>query len=172
MKDFVGLMCLAIFAMLCAGRTPAQEISASLRGTVVDASGATVSAAKITATHVETGLQRTATSDAQGAYVLLELPVGHYRVEAAAAGFKTYVQEGISLDVDDSATVAIHLVVGTAEQQIEVKADAPMIENDVTALGKTVGEREVLDLPLNGRHFTQLGLLQTGVTPVTPGLLL
>ncbi len=172
MKAFVRLMCWSMLAILVAGRTPAQEISASVRGTIVDPSGAAVSAAKITATHVETGLQRTATSDAQGAYVLLELPVGHYRVEAAAAGFKTYVQEGISLDVNETATVAIHLVVGTTEQQIEVKADAPMIEHDVTALGKTVGDREVLDLPLNGRHFTQLGLLQPGVVPITPGLLL
>src|SRR5271154_6145720 len=127
MRVFVRLMCWSMLAILAAGRTPAQEISASVRGTVVDPSGAAVSGAKITATHVETGLQRTATSDAQGAYILLELPVGHYRVEAAAAGFKTYVQEGISLEVDDSATVAIHLVVGSTEQQIEVKADAPMI---------------------------------------------
>ena len=172
MKGLGRLICLAIFAIVCAGRTPAQEISASIRGTVVDASGAVVSAAKITAIQSETGLERTTLSDSQGTYVLLELPVGHYRLEAEAKGFKGYVQEGISMDVNQTATVAIHLAVGTASQQIEVKADAPVIESTSTNLGQTVGEREVLDLPLNGRHFTQLGLLQPGVVPITPGLVL
>jgi hypothetical protein len=170
MNAFVKLVFLLLFASLFAGATPAQEISASVRGTVVDASGANVAAVRITAIQIETGLQRTAVSDAQGVYVLLELPVGHYRLEAEAKGFKKYVQEGISLDVNQTATVAIHLAVGTASQEIEVKADAPVIESTSTNLGQTVGEREVLDLPLNGRHFTQLGLLQPGVVPITPGL--
>jgi Carboxypeptidase regulatory-like domain len=170
MKMFWRLGCLAMLAIFCASKGAAQDISASVRGTVVDASGAIVSSAKITATHSETGLQRTTLSDAQGAYVLLELPVGNYRLEAQAKGFKGYLQEGISLDVNQTATVVIHLVVGTASQQIEVTANAPVIESTSTSLGKTVGEREVLELPLNGRHFTQLGLLQPGVVPITPGL--
>jgi Carboxypeptidase regulatory-like domain/TonB dependent receptor len=170
MKALARLICLIVFAILCAGSAPAQQFSASIRGTVTDETGAVVSNTKVTAIQPETGLQRTSSSDSQGVYVVVELPVGHYRVEAEAKGFKKYVQEGISLDVNQSATVAIHLVVGTATQQIEVKADALMIESTSTSLGKTVGEREVLDLPLNGRHFTQLGLLQPGVVPITPGL--
>src|SRR5208283_4778205 len=83
---------------------------------------------------------------------------------------KRFVQEGISLDVNKTATVGIHLAVGTNTQEIEVKADALMIESTSTNLGQTVGDREVLDLPLNGRHFTQLGTLQPGVVPITPGL--
>src|SRR5208282_1532736 len=134
MNAFVRLVCLLLFASLFAGATPAQEISASVRGTVVDASGANVAAVRITAIQIETGLQRTAVSDAQGVYVLLELPVGHYRLEAEAKGFKKYVQEGISLDVNQTATVAIHLAVGTASQEIEVKADAPVIESTSTNL--------------------------------------
>ena len=170
MKAFARLMCLMVFAILCAGNTMAQQFSASIRGTVTDETGAVVSNTKVTSIQSETGLQRTSFSDSQGVYVVVELPVGHYRLEAEAKGFKKYVQDGISLDVNQSATVAIHLVVGTATQQIEVKADALMIESTSTSLGKTVGEREVLDLPLNGRHFTQLGLLQPGVVPITPGL--
>ncbi len=172
MRAFGRLACLSMFAILCAGRTPAQDITASIRGSVLDASGGIVSGAKITAIQSETGLQRTTSSDSQGAYVLLELPVGHYRLEAEAKNFQSFVQEGISLDVNEIATVAIHLVVGTASQQIEVKANAPIIDSTSTTLGMTVGEREVLDLPLNGRHFTQLGLLQPGVVPITPGLAL
>ena len=170
MKVFARLICLFWFASLYVWSSSAQEISASIRGTITDASGAIVSGTRVTAIQSETGLQRSTSSDSQGAYVLVELPVGHYRLEAQAKGFKKYVQEGISLDVNQTATVAIHLTVGTATQQVEVRADALIIESTSTSLGKTVGEREVLDLPLNGRHFTQLGLLQPGVVPITPGL--
>ena len=165
----------AVFALLLvvAGARSgfAQGTSASLRGTVTDQSGAIVSGAQLTALQMETGLQRTVVSDAQGAYVLVALPVGHYRLEAQAKGFKKYLQDGIALEVNQTATLAIRLVVGTTTQTVEVTSDAPIIESNSTNLGQTVGEREVLDLPLNGRHFTQLGLLQPGVAPVTPGLL-
>ena len=158
MKTAVRLLCVLVLIIFVAWSAPAQDISASIRGRVVDASGGGVSGAKLTAIQAETGLQRTAFSDAQGAYLVVELPVGHYRLEAEAKGFKKYVQEGISLDVNQTATVAISLTVGITTQQIEVSADALVIESTSTNLGKTVGEREVLDLPLNGRHFTQLGL--------------
>jgi hypothetical protein len=170
MKNFVVWSCLLVAALFLGSQTSAQEISGSVRGTVVDPSGAVVSNASVTATQVETGLTRTVQSDSQGAYIFVELPVGHYRLETEAKGFEKYVQRGISLDVNQTATVAIRLTVGVATQQVEVRADAQVIENTVTSLGKTVEEREVLDLPLNGRNFSQLGLLQPGVVPITPGL--
>ena len=171
MNIFSRLVFVMVFALVCVTGIRAQEISAGIHGTVTDESGGTVSGARVTAINTDTGLQRGTVSNAQGAYLLVELPVGHYRVEAEAQGFKKYVQEGISLDVNQQATVAVHLAVGTATQQIQVTSDAPMIETTSTNLGQTVGEREILDLPLNGRAFTQLGLLQTGVVPLTPGLL-
>src|SRR5271170_7426338 len=170
MNIFIRMFCVMVVAMACVAGVSAQDISASIHGTVVDESGGMVSNAKVTAINSATGLQRSTVSNAQGAYVLVELPVGRYRVEAEAQGFKKYVQEGISLDVNQTATVAIHLAVGTTTQEIEVKEDAPVIESTSTSLGQTIGERAVLDLPLNGRHFTQLGLLQPGVVPITPGL--
>jgi hypothetical protein len=96
--------------------------------------------------------------------------LGHYRLEAEAKGFKKYVQEGISLDVNQTATVVVRLAVGIPTEEVRVQADAALIETTITSLGKTVGERDVLDLPLNGRNFSQLGLLQPGVFPLTPGL--
>lgn len=171
MNSFVRLVFVMVLAISYATGVRAQGISASIHGTVTDDSGGSVNGAKITAINTDTGLQRTAVSNSQGAYVLVELRVGHYRVEAEAQGFKKYVQEGISLDVNQQATVAVHLAVGTATQEVEVTSDAPIIETTATNLGQTVGEREILDLPLNGREFTQLGLLQTGVVPLTPGLL-
>ena len=165
------LILVMVLALACAVEIRAQDISASIHGTVTDESGGMVSGAKVTAINTDTGFQRGAVSNSQGTYVLVELPVGRYRVEAEAQGFKKYVQEGISLDVNQQATVAVRLTVGTATQEIQVTSDAPMIESTSTNLGQTVGEREILDLPLNGRNFTQLGLLQTGVVPLTPGLL-
>jgi len=168
---FSRLIFVMLFALVWRTGTRAQESSAGIYGTVTDESGGMVSGAKVTAINTDTGLQRATVSNSQGAYVLVELPVGHYRVEAEAQGFKKYVQEGISLDVNQQATVVVHLAVGSTTQEIQVNSDAPMIESTSTNLGQTVGEREILDLPLNGRNFTQLGLLQTGVVPLTPGLL-
>ncbi len=148
----------------------AQQISANLRGTVVDPSGAAVAGATLTATQTETGLARSTSTDRSGSYTLLELPVGHYRVRAEAKGFETYVQDGITLTVNETATVPVRLAVGAETEKVEVQADAQLIQGTVTSLGKTVTEREVLDLPLDGRNFSQLGLLQPGVVPLTPGL--
>ena len=171
MRNFGKVLGMLLLAMVAGWQVSGQEITGRIHGTVTDESGGSVSGAKVAAINADTGLRRTTVSNSQGAYVLVELPVGHYRVEAEAQGFKKYVQEGISLDVNQQATVAVHLTVGTETQEIEVTSDAPIIESTSTNLGQTVGEREILDLPLNGREFTQLGLLQTGVVPLTPGLL-
>lgn len=162
---------LFLVVILCTPVLFAQDIAGSLRGTVLDASGAVVANAKITAINSETALTRSTTSDSKGNYLLVALPVGHYRLGVEASGFKKYIQEGITLDVNQAASVSIELAVGTNTQEIEVKANAAIVETTSTSLGQTVGDREILDLPLNGRHFTQLGLLQPGVVPITPGLI-
>lgn len=148
----------------------AQQITGSIRGTVLDSTGATVAGASVSATQSETGLTRSTVTSRSGEFVLLELPVGHYWLKATAKGFQTYIQQGIVLDVNETATVPIRLAIGVETQRLEVQADAELIQGTVTSLGKTVNERELLDLPLNGRNFSQLGLLQPGVAPLTPGL--
>jgi hypothetical protein len=159
---------LTVFASL---EVTAQQITGSIRGTVVDPSGAIVQSATVSAEQTETALTRTAITDRDGAFVLIELPIGHYRIRAEAKGYQKYLQEGITLDVNQTATVSIHLKLGAATQQVEVKADAELVQSTVSSLGQTVMEREILDLPLDGRNFSQLGTLQPGVVPLTPGLL-
>jgi outer membrane receptor protein involved in Fe transport len=159
---------LTVFASL---DVVAQQITGSIRGTVSDPSGAIVQAARITAKQVETGLTRVVSTDHLGDYVLVELPIGHYQLEVKAQGFQTYVQQGISLDVNETATVGIHLKLGAETQQVDVNADAALVQSTVSSLGETVMQREILDLPLDGRNFSQLGTLQPGVVPLTPGLL-
>jgi outer membrane receptor protein involved in Fe transport len=163
----------AIFAGLNAVNLnlAAQQITGSIRGTVLDPSGAVVQAASVTAKQIETGLTRLAVTDHQGEYVLVELPIGHYQLQVRARSFEEYVQRGISLDVNESATIGVRLKLGAENALVEVSADAALVQGTVSSLGQTVMEREILDLPLDGRNFSQLGLLQPGVVPLTPGLL-
>ena len=158
------------FVVLACLNSSAQQITGNFRGTVTDPSGAVILGAEVTAQQAETALSRTTTTDRNGNYVLLELPVGHYRLHVAAKGFEEYVQDGITLNVNETASVSPHLAVGSEKQQVLVRADAELIEPTVTSMGKVVEQRELEDLPLNGRNFSQLGLLQPGVVPLTPGI--
>ena len=140
-----NLLGVGIMLIACAPLFFAQQITGSVRGTVADSSGALVAGATVTARQLETGLGRTATTDRSGNYLLLELPVGHYALEVTSKGFQKYLQEGISLNVNETAVVLIHLAVGTETQQVQVKADAELIQPTVSSLGQVVGEREILD---------------------------
>jgi hypothetical protein len=162
---------LFLMALLTSWNLAGQQITGSIRGIVSDPSGAIVQSATVTAKQIETGLTRVAITDRQGEYVLVELPIGHYQLEVQARGFQKYLQQGISLDVNQTATVGIHLKLGAETQQVEVNANAALVQSTVSSLGQTVMEHEILDLPLDGRNFSQLGLLQPGVVPLTPGLL-
>jgi hypothetical protein len=158
---FVVLPCLSLSA---------QQITGNIRGKVTDPSGAVIRGAVVTSRQTETGLSRSTTTDRNGNYILLELPVGHYSLRAVAMGFREYVQDGITLNVNETASVSPRLAIGSETEQVVVTADAELIEPTVTSMGKVVGQRELDDLPLNGRNFSQLGLMQPGVVPLTPGI--
>lgn len=161
------LLCLGLLLGLSAA---AQQTTGTIRGTIADPSGAAVQGASVTAVQTETGLSRSALTNRAGEFTVLELPVGHYVLQVVAKGFQTYIQQGIFLDVSETATVPVRLAVGSETLKLEVQADAQLIQATVTSLGKTVTQRDILDLPLDGRNFSQLGLLQPGVVPLTPGL--
>src|SRR5215467_4757399 len=164
---FVSFVFFAFFTTYAS----AQQVTGVIRGTVFDPSGAVVSSAKVTVTQAETGFVRVASSDSQGEFIVVELPIGHYRVEAEVAGFQKFLQENIMLDVNQSVAISVRLKLGQAAQIDEfITAEAPLLETTSSSLGKTVDEREIQGLPLNGRHFTQLGTLQPGVAPMTAGL--
>jgi hypothetical protein len=170
-RNFVCVV-LTTFTTLCMTFTAtAQQITGNIHGIIVDPSGAVVDSATVTAKQIETGLTRTVIADHSGNYLLVELPVGHYLLEVTAKGFQKYRQEGITLDVNESATVLVRLQLGSETQQVDVKADATLVQNNISSMGETVMQREIVDLPLDGRNFSQLGVLQPGVVPLTPGLL-
>ncbi len=146
------------------------QATAQISGTVGDQSGAVLPGVKITATQVDTGASRSAITNTTGFYVLPSLPLGPYRLEASLAGFRTFAQTGIVLQVGSNPVINVKMDVGQLEQTVEVKAEATPIETRSLGVGTVIETQRVLDLPLNGRSVTDLitliGLsVQTGTSP-------
>jgi Carboxypeptidase regulatory-like domain/TonB dependent receptor len=140
------------------------QSTAQISGTVKDQTGAVVAGAQVTATQTDTGLKRTATTDASGLYVLPDLPIGAYQLEVAAAGFRTYVQTGILLQVADKVAINPALSLGQVSDQIQVAANAAQVETSETAVTETMDSTRVVELPLDGRQVTDLVLLSGAAT--------
>src|SRR5512141_775684 len=129
----------------------AQGTTATIFGSVKDSSGAAVVAAPLNAVNIETNVSRSTQTGNDGAYQIMFLPVGTYRVEVNAAGFKKFEQTGIVLDVNRNARVDAALQIGQLTETVEVKADAPLVETRVPALGLTVNNEDIESLPLVDR---------------------
>jgi hypothetical protein len=145
----------------------AQFTTASLGGVVSDSSGAVVPGAKLSLTNQQTGLSRTATSDAQGHYLFPALPVGHYELFVEKSGFTSYKQTGIELTVNQSATQNISLKVGQVNQEVTVGANVELINTREATVGQLIDERRIVDLPLDGRNAADLALLGAGTVNVS-----
>ncbi|HWB96044.1 MAG TPA: carboxypeptidase regulatory-like domain-containing protein [Bryobacteraceae bacterium] len=143
----------------------AQQNTATILGTVADPSGAVIAEAKITAADERTGFSRSVTSDAGGAYLIPLLPIGNnYRVTVEATGFKTHVQSGITLQLNQNARVDIRLEVGSVSENVTVTAGAPLVDTYSSQGGDVVESKRITELPLNGRNPLQLATLLPGVT--------
>ena len=140
-----------------------QATTATVSGSVKDSSGAFVPNVTIVATNTETNLSRGAASGANGHYLIQFLPVGTYRLEAEAAGFKKFVQRGIVLEVDRHARIDPVLEVGAVTESVQVTSDAPLVDTAKVALGQTVNNSEILNLPLVGRDVYGLLNVTAGV---------
>ncbi len=136
-----------------------------IQGTVLDSTGAAVPGADVKATQTATGASRTVSTGADGAYVLSNLPIGPYRLEVSKQGFTTYVQTGIVLQVNTNPTVDVALKVGNVSDQVQVEANAALVETQATGIGAVIDNRRILELPLNGRVATDLIQLAGAVIP-------
>lgn len=145
---------------LC-GPVHAQS-SASLNGTVTDATGAAVPNARVRATNQATGVESATQSDAAGAFLFPSLPIGVYRLEVTAPSFQTAAISNLKLEVATSVTQNVQLKVGEATEKIEIVADAAVIQTTTNSMGQVINDKTVQDIPLNGRHFTDLSLLTPG----------
>src|SRR6266581_4494407 len=154
---------------LCGHLASAQVTTATIAGVVQDASGAVIPGVSITAKNVETGVTRTATTDEGGRYTVPELTLGNYEVEAQLPGFQTEVRSGITLTVGRSAVVNFSLKVGQVSDKVTITAEAPLVESTTATMSSLVDERTIRELPLNGRSWDNLALLQPGVVSVGAG---
>lgn len=140
--------------------TPTGTIS----GVVRDPSGSLLVGARVTVINTDANIPRTQVTGPDGAYRFPALPVGHYTIKAEMAGFKTRSQTNLALDVAQEAVVNFAMEIGSVQEQVAVEADVATVDTTTSSLGHLVDSRQVADLPLNGRNFVDLTLLQTGVT--------
>src|SRR5579862_5723862 len=141
----------------------AQQSIGTILGVVKDTSGGTVPQAKVTVTNTETNETRTADTGDDGAYRFPALKPGHYTVKIEKDGFKTESQTGLTLDVAQELVVSPTMEVGSAAQEVTVTGEAPLVNTTTSALGSLVNEERMADLPLNGRNYVDLTLIQPGV---------
>ena len=141
----------------------AQLPTATILGVVHDSSGAVVPEAALTARNLDTGAIRTTTSGRDGSFRLSALPVGNYELKVEHSGFRAEVRSGLLLTIAQEAVVHFTLEVGPIEQTISVMAEPPLVNTTTGSLGGLVDEQRVSLLPLNGRNYIDLTLLQTGV---------
>ena len=161
-------MVLVFVSLLNCGQVYAQA-TAQISGRVQDATAAVLPGVEITATNTATGIARTTVTNEGGAYVLPNLPIGIYRLEAALPGFRTYAQSGIVLEVNSGPVVNVSLEVGQVTETIEVQANANLVETRKSGIGEVVENARILDLPLNGRNVVDLLALAGATTPSATG---
>ena len=138
-------------------------MAATISGRVQDASGAAVAGVTVTVRSLETGAARVVTTDEGGNFNVLSLAVGEYEVKAEKTGFKAALRTGINLVAGQEAVVNLRLEVGEVVQQVTVSGELPLVNTTTAPVSGLVGEREVKDLPLNGRSFDNLITLNPGV---------
>jgi hypothetical protein len=170
-KRFVPFALLLVVALVATPSALAQS-TATLQGTVTDAKGAVLPNATVVVRNRSTSAERTTQTDSDGNYQLAALPPGVYSVEVRVEGFKTQVADQVTLQVAKTAVQNFQMDVGAISEQVLVSSDVPVIETATTSVGTVINQRTVQEIPLNGRHFVDLGLLIPGsVTPPQNGFL-
>ncbi len=159
---FLLACALTVFAGLAFG----QASSSAVNGTITDQQGAVVPGTEVTLTSIETGIERRAEANAVGRYGFVSVLPGYYTIEATAEGFRTSAVEPFSLVVNQTATFDVVLEVGAVTESVTVEAIGAQVQASSSELGTAMTEQQVVDLPLNGRNFTQLLMLTPGASPV------
>jgi len=160
--------CAAACALLSCFAVPsfAQLSTASVTGVVRDSSGSVLAGAKLTLTNLATTVKRDSVSNSAGNYLLLNIQPGTYSLEVTAAGFQTWQLPSITLAVNQTATLDVAMQVGALQQTVTVEASGELLQQSTAEIGAVIAAKQVVDLPLNGRNFTQLLSLSPGVAPV------
>lgn len=164
-----AFICSLVVTSLLSVASSAQSVSATISGTVTDETGAVLPGVEVSFTNLDRGTTRTTVSDDEGRYAAPELQLGNYQIEAALSGFQTAVRSGISLTVGRHAVVELVLIIGAIQERVVVTGEAPAVDTTTSTISGLVDERQMRDLPLNGRSFSDLMTLQMGVSHLSIG---
>jgi Carboxypeptidase regulatory-like domain/TonB dependent receptor len=170
-SGFAPFVLLLMLSVVLSTMANAQS-TAVLNGTVMDASGAAITGAKVIAINQSTGFQISSQTDSSGAYLFPSLPIGTYKIEVSASGFQKGVIADLRLRVATTTTQNVQLKIGQVSELVEITADAAIVDTTTNSVGQVINDKTVQEIPLNGRHFTDLSLLTPGtVTPPQNGFL-
>src|ERR1041385_2630130 len=165
-KLVVSLVLMSGMAITC--KTGWAQATAQITGIVRDSSGAVLPGVEVKAIQTDTGIMRMTISNETGLYVLPNLPLGPYRLEATLSGFRSFVQTGIVLQVNSNPTINVVLQVGQVSEQVQVEANASLVETRNVSVGQVMETARIMELPLNGRNAQELLLLGGGAVQTAP----
>ncbi|PYR42035.1 MAG: hypothetical protein DMF95_29400 [Acidobacteria bacterium] len=160
---FIG----AFVAIAAGTRLEAQAVRATILGAVRDATGAAMPGATVEVRNVGTGVVQSVVTNEQGRYNAPDLAIGTYEVQASLSGFQRVVHKGITLRVGSQNVVDFTLPIGQIEETVTVTGESPIVDTTSSAVATTIEQKQIADLPLNGRNFAQLITLAPAVTTVT-----
>jgi hypothetical protein len=160
-----ALAVLVVF-LLCgkAAYGQTQAITATLNGTIIDASGQPITGARVTLASPERGISRVGSTGNTGLYIFTLLPPGVYLLQVEVPGFKKYRQEGITLEAGQTAEQNVQLAIGAVSETVEVSAQAPLMNADNANISSDISARRVVELPLNLRNVISLAELNSSVS--------
>ena len=162
MKGSCGIVSTVVLIVFVAASTAWAQATAQLSGRVADDSGGVLPGVTVTVTQTDTGFTRTTVTDDGGGYVLPNLPLGPYRLEAMLAGFRTFAQTGIVLQVGATPAINVTLGLGELAETVTVEAAAPLVDTQSAGISEVVEQERIVELPLQGRQVTDLIVLAGG----------
>jgi len=164
-----GSLLASLLTVLILASGPARAQTAQITGRITDATGAVVPGVNISVTNLATGMERQVAANQDGYYTVPLLPPGEYRITVQHRGFKPITRSGVILQVDQRAELNFTLEVGTLAETVEVRADAARLNTVEASQGQVIENRRIVELPLNGRTYTDLALLSAGAVQPLSG---
>ncbi len=156
---------LILTLLLVASSAYGQAFYGSLVGTITDASASAVPQASVTLVNIGTSERRATQTDSTGNYQFVNVPPGQYRVEVESSGFRRFIRDGVTIEVQSSVRIDVSMQIGDVSQTVEVTGQTPLLQTENASLGQVVEARKVLEMPLNGRNVFSLVSLVPGVVP-------
>jgi hypothetical protein len=168
MHKLLILALVGVFLFACVFPAAAQEVSAGITGKITDPSGAAIVGASVTAKDKDRGTEWPTKTNVDGIYAFPRIPIGTYELNVEAPGFKTYVQPGITLEVNQRARIDVQMEVGAVTEKVTVTATGAILQTETTQVGSVINSQTITNAPLITRNPVSLTLLAAGVTATDP----